>query len=103
MVITKKSFPKQLQDKILSGVKKRQLDITFIDGAFIEAENTNIRFIEPYKVIFKSKDNNPTKYLVALIFDKELGSNLTIFINEIGAINKCSITRLLQLVNDSVC
>ena len=103
MFITKKTFPKTLQDKILSGVKKRQLDIQFLDGAFIEAENTNIRFIEPYKVIFKSKDNNPTKYLVALIFDKELGSNLNIFINEIGEINKCSITRLLQIVNDSIC
>ena len=103
MIITKKSFPKTLQDKILSGVKKRQLNITFIDGAFIVAENTNIKFIEPYKVIFKSKDNNPTKYLVALIFDKELGSNLTIFTNKIGLANKCSITRLLQLVNDSVC
>lgn len=67
MVIAKKSFSKQLQDKILSGVKKRQLDITFIDGAFIEAENTNIRFIEPYKVIFKSKDNKPTKYSVASV------------------------------------
>ena len=55
MFITKKTFPKTLQDKILSGVKKRQLDIQFLDGAFIEAENTNIRFIEPYKVIFKSK------------------------------------------------
>lgn len=103
MIITKKTFPKTLQDKILSGVKKRQLNITFIDGAFIEAENTNIKFVEPYKVIFESKTNKPTKYLVALIFDKELGSNLTIFTNEIGAINKCSITRLLQLVNDSVC
>ena len=103
MLITKKIFPKTLQDKILSGVKQRQLDIQFLDGAFIEAENTNIRFIEPYKVIFKSKSDDPTKYLVALIFDKELGSDLTIFVNEIGAINKCSITRLLQLVNGNIC
>ena len=90
-----KTFPKQLQDKILNGAKKHQLDITFIDGSFIEAENTNINFIESYKAIFKSKYNNLTKYLVVLIFDKELESNLAIFTNEIGTINKCSIISLL--------
>lgn len=90
-----KTFPKQLQDKIINGVKKHQLDIIFIDGSFIEVENTNIKFIEPYKVTFKSKYNNLTKYLVVLIFDKELESNLDIFTNEIGTINKCSIISLL--------
>ena len=33
MLITKKNFSKTLQEKILSDVKKRQLDIQFLDGA----------------------------------------------------------------------
>ena len=101
--VIKKKFPKSLENKILQNVKKRHLDIHFIDGAFIEIEDTNIKFIEPYKVIFKSKSSEPTKYLVALIFDKELGSKQTIFINEIGEVNKCSITKLFQLVNNNIC
>ena len=103
MNITRKNFPLALKDKVLENVNKRKLNITFLNGAIIEPKNANIRFIEPYKVIFKSKSDDPTKYLVALIFDKELGSDLTIFVNEIGAINKCSITRLLQLVNGNIC
>ena len=70
MNVIKKKFPKSLENKILQNVKKRHLDIHLIDGAFIEIEDTNIKFIEPYKVIFKSKSSEPTKYLVALIFDK---------------------------------
>ena len=103
MNINRKNFPLALKDRVLENVNKRKLDIAFLNGAIIEPNNANIRFIEPYKIIFKSKSSNPTKYLVALIFDEELGSNLTIFINEIGEINKCSVTKLIKLVNENIC
>lgn len=40
---------------------------------------------------------------MALVFDEELGSNLTIFINEIGEINKCSVSKLIKIVNENIC
>ncbi len=103
MNIDRKNFPLALKDKVLENVNKRKLNITFLNGAIIEPNNANIRFIEPYKIIFKSKSSNPTKYLVALVFDEELGSNLTIFINEIGEINKCSVSKLIKIVNENIC
>lgn len=102
MVITKKMFPNDLKDKILCNVKKCQVTIHFIDGAIIENKKTNIRFIQPFKVVFESKSTNPIKYLVAIIFNEDLGSKQTIFINSIGIANKCSISRLFKLVNDSI-
>ncbi|MFV0250198.1 MAG: hypothetical protein ACK5HP_04110 [Bacilli bacterium] len=74
----------------------------FKDGADIIAEDTNIRFIEPYKILFTSKRNNPTRYLMALIFEDVLTYKPTIFINEIKQNNKCSMTKLIQVVNDNI-
>ena len=103
MNITRVKFPKALKEKVERGVNKRKLNISFIDSAIIEMKNTNMRIIEPYRIVFKSKSDNPTKYLVALVFDEELGSSLTIFINEIRETNKCSITKLLKVVNENIC
>ena len=52
--------------------------------------------------MFESKSTNPIKYLVAIIFNEDLGSKQTIFINSSGIANKCSISRLFKLVNDSI-
>lgn len=100
MVVNKNIFPSALKDKIAQGVNIRKVNIEYYDGADIMADNTNIRFIEPYKVLFTSKNQNPKRYLVALIFancDKQ-----TIFVNEIGEHNKVSLTKLIKVVNDNI-
>lgn len=102
MVVNKKKFPDELKKKICDSVKTRKVNIQFNDGADIFSENTNIRFVEPYKVLFISKKTNPSKFLVALIFDDELTDKPTIFVNEIKQSNKCSLTRLIKVVNDNL-
>ena len=52
--------------------------------------------------MFESKSTNPIKYLVAIIFNEDLESKQTIFINSSGIANNCSISRLFKLVNDSI-
>jgi len=100
--VNKKKFPDELRMRICEGVKQRKVNIEFKNGANIIAPDTNIRFIEPYKVLFTSKRTNPTRYLIALIFDDELTNKHTIFINEIKDSNKCSLTKLIQVVNDNL-
>ena len=102
MVVNAKKFPNELMTKICEGVKIRKVNMQFKDGANIIAENTNIRFIEPYKVLFTSKRTNPTRYLTALIFDDERTNKPIIFVNEIKESNKCSLTKLIQVVNDNL-
>jgi len=102
MTINAKVFPMDVKKKISEGVKTRNVNMEFKDGANIIAEDTNIRFIQPYKILFTSKRNNPMRYLVALIFDDELTNKPTIFINEIKQSNKCSLTKLIQVVNDNL-
>lgn len=102
MIASVKKFPNELKTKIYEGVKKRKVNMEFKNGANIIVEDTNIRFIEPYKVLFTSKRANPTRYLVALIFDDELTNKHTFFINEIKDSNKCSLTKLIQVVNDNL-
>lgn len=73
----------------------------FYDGADVLADKTNIRFIEPYKVLFKSKSKVLQRFIVALIFENK-GNKPTIFINEIAYYNKCSLSKLIQIVNDNL-
>ncbi|CDF12024.1 unknown [Mycoplasma sp. CAG:776] len=73
----------------------------FYDGADVIADKTNIRFIEPYKILFKSKTKTPQRFMVALIFESK-GNKPTIFINEIADYNKCSLTKLIKIVNDNL-
>ena len=102
MIVNAKKFPDELMKKIHNGVNVRKVNITYYNGAYIIAEDTNIRFIQPYKVLFASKRTKPTRYLIALIFDDELTNKSTIFINEIKETNKCSLTKLIQVVNDNL-
>jgi hypothetical protein len=102
MIVNSKKFPDDVKMKICEGVKVRKVNIEFKNGADIIAPDTNIRFIEPYKVLFTSKRTNPMRYLVALIFADETTNKPTIFINEIKQSNKCSLTRLIQVVNDNL-
>lgn len=86
----------------MKSVKKSKVTIQFFNGAIIDAENTNLRFIEPYRIVFMSKEKEPHKYLIALVFDEELGSPLTIFANTISDETKCSVTKLITTVNENI-
>lgn len=101
MKVCKKEFPKDIEDKIKKNINKSKVEMSFINGADVFAENTNIRFVEPYKVLFSSRNVKPKKIVLALIFDNYNGKPI-IFINEIGEHNKVSMTKLIQLVTKSL-
>ena len=54
--VEKIKFPEPMKAKINAYIKRKNLDITFIDGGIIRFENSNTDVIEPHKIIMETDD-----------------------------------------------
>ena len=50
-------FPEDMKDKINSYIKRKDVDVTYIEGCLAEFEYCNLNAIEPHRIIIKTKQN----------------------------------------------
>ena len=55
---TKKlEFPKEIQDKCERYLKRKTLEITYLNGYMVEFKGTNLSTISPHKILIKSSNS----------------------------------------------
>lgn len=71
---TKKlEFPKEIQDKCERYLKRKTLEITYLNGYMVEFKGTNLSTISPHKILIKSSNKEVViLYYGEYYYDEEL-------------------------------
>lgn len=90
---TKKlEFPKEIQDKCERYLKRKTLEITYLNGYMVEFKGTNLSTISPHKILIKSSD----KEVVILYYGEYYYDEELFFINNTK--NGCTFSKLRELI-----
>ena len=90
---TKKlEFPKEIQDKCEKYLKRKTLEITYLNGYMVEFKGTNLSTISPHKILIKSSD----KEVVILYYGEYYYDEELFFINNTK--NGCTFSKLRELI-----
>ena len=92
-IIKKKlEFPVELKHRCNMFLKRKCLEITYINGYLVEFKNTNITTLSPHKILLKSG----SKEVVILYYGEYYHDDKIFFIND--TTNACSFNKLRELV-----
>ncbi len=92
---TKKlEFPKEIQDKCEKYLKRKTLEITYLNGYMVEFKGTNLSTISPHKILIKSSD----KEVVILYYGEYYYDEELFFINNTK--NGCTFSKLRELISN---
>lgn len=96
MKIDKLEFPKEIQTRFEKKIKQ-SIKMTFYNGATINVDSFNLTILEPYKVVFKSKN----KVILVFITENTLtgGSRYNFFANVISKDSKHSFNNIINIIN----
>ena len=92
---TKKlEFPKGIQDKCERYLKRKTLEITYLNGYMVEFKGTNLSTISPHKILIKSSN----KEVVILYYGEYYYDEELFFINNTK--NGCTFSKLRELISN---
>ena len=92
---TKKlEFPKEIQDKCERYLKRKTLEITYLNGYMVEFKGTNLSTISPHKILIKSSN----KEVVILFYGEFYYDEELFFINNTK--NGCTFSKLWELISN---